>query len=292
MDAAPRLPFAFGRFAIDLPKGARLRGRQQALAHLPLAASELGPGETLQSILDRILIARRSLRAPPGQPAVVRSTHSLLPDMVSVIHYDDPDTPESIAMEAVRVTGGTAFTVRGGNTVDHADALEEAAARIGAAIVPTRASDPPEPGFAVDRAVVAMEMHWQESAEAVFDWAVAMEPQAGAGTLSLASQSNADTVSKPLLEKHAIAVPRMLAQGAVVVTLRAGPRVLSDLSGEELVLEAPTGILLQWQHVGEQRSSERPYLSIALELGKGADPGAAFTAWDALLASFRRRRGS
>lgn len=294
-------PFAFGRFAIDLPPGARLRGRQQSLAHLPLVAAELRPGETLQSILDRILDERRSLRPPAGLPAppaglpvVVRSARMLLPDMASVIHYDDPNTPESIAMEAVRVTGGTAFTVRGGNTVDRADALEEAAARIGAALAPTLAPDPPEPGFCVARAVVAMEMYWEESAEAFFDLPVTMASQAapkpGAATLALGSHSNGDTLPRSLLEKQAIAGPRMLTYG--VVTLRAGPRVLAELPGEELVLQSPSGMMLQWEHVGERRSGDRPNLSIRLELGKGAEPVAALPGWDALLASFRRRRGS
>ena len=304
-------PFAFGRFAIDLPPRARLRGRQQSLAHLPLVAAEVPPGEMLRSILDRILDERRSLRAPPGLmappglPAVVRSARMILPDMASVIHHDDPNTPESVAMEAVRVTGGTAFTVRGGNTVDRADALEEAAARIGAALVPTLAPDPPEPGFSVDRGVVAMEMYWEESAEAFFDLAVSMGPQAApdpgatelpaepepvAATLALGSHSNGDTLPRSLLEKQAIAGPRMLTYG--VVTLRAGPRVLAELPGEELVLRSPSGIMLQWEHVGERRSGERPHLSIRLELGKGSETVAALAAWDTLLASFRRRRGS
>jgi hypothetical protein len=218
----------------------------------------------------------------------------ILPDMASVIHHDDPNTPESIAMEAVRVTGGTAFTVRGGNTVDRADALEEAAARIGAAIVPTLAPDPPEPGFSVDRGVVAMEMYWEESAEAFFDLVVPTElhadPAPVAATLALGSHSNGDTLPRSLLEKQAIAGPRMLTYG--VVTLRAGPRVLAELPGEELVLRSPSGIMLQWEHVGERRSGERPHLSIRLELGKGAETVAALAAWDTLLASFRRRRGS
>ncbi len=280
-----RVPFAFGRFAVDLPPGARLRGRQQALAHLPLSAAELAPGETLQSILGRILDDRRSLVPPPGVPAVVRSTRSLLPDMISVIHHDDPDTPESIAMEAVRVAGGAAFTVRGGNSVDRADALEDAAARIGAAIVPTLSPEPAEPGFAVDRGVVAMEMHWQESAEAFFDLAER-------GTLALASQSNGDDLPRSLIEKQAIAGPRLLAMGASVSTLREGPRVLAELPGEELVLAGPTSMMLQWENVGERRSGDKPHLSIRVELGKGVESAAALAAWDDLLATFRRRRGS
>jgi len=80
--------------------------------------------------------------------------------------------------------------------------------------------------------------------------------------------------------------------GIGMATLRAGPRVLAELPGEELVLLAPSGILLQWENVGERRSGDRPHLSIELELGKGAEPAAALTAWDALLATFRRRRGS
>lgn len=279
----PRTPFAFGRFAVDLPAGARLRGRQEVLAHLPLRAAELQPGETLQVILDRIVNDRRALPPPPGRPSVIRSARMILPDMGSVIHHDDPDTPESIAMEAVRVTGGTAFTLRGGNTEDRADALEEAAARIGAALVPTLAPDPLEPGFAVHRGVAAMEMHWQESAEATF------ELPEGA-TLALRSHSNADTVPRSLLEKQSRVAPELARMGIPATALRAGPRVLADLSGEELALRAPAGAMLQWEYAGERRTGERPQLSIRMEIGEDAEVAPALAVWDALLASFRRRR--
>ena len=281
----PRTPFGFGRFAVDLPAGARLRGRQESLAHLPLQAAELAPGETLQVILDRIVNDRRALPPPPGRPSVIRSARMILPDMGSVIHHDDPDTPESIAMEAVRVAGGTAFTLRGGNTEDRADALEEAAARIGAALVPTLAPNPPEPGFAVSRGVAAMEMHWQESAEAVFDLP-------DGATLALRSHSNADNIPRSLLQKQSIVAPELVRMGIPAAALRAGPRVLADLPGEELVLRAPSSAMLQWEYAGERRSGERPQVSIRMEIGAGAEIAAALAAWDALLASFRRRRSA
>lgn len=284
----PRVPFGFGRFAVDLPPGARLRGRQQAIAHLPVTAAALAPGETLETIAGRLLDEKRSLRPPPGVTAVVHSARALLPDLWAIIFHDDPDTPSSIALEAVRVTGGTAFLIRGGNTVDQAAAMEDAALRIGAALVPTLEPDPPQPGFCIDRGVVAMPLFYQESAEAFFAL-----PAFGEGaTLSLESHSNGDHLPRPLLEKHNRALPRLASVGVPVATRRAAPRELAGLAGEEVVLISPLGrgAVMQWAYVGRPRSAEHPSLSLQMEIEKGADPEPALAAWDALLASLRRRR--
>ncbi|AKT42612.1 T6SS immunity protein Tli4 family protein [Chondromyces crocatus] len=280
----PWKPFALGRFAVELPPSASLRGRQQALVQLPVAARPLAPGEDLAAIHQRLIDEKRVLPPPRGQPSVVHSARMLRGDLVSIIHFDDPDTPESIAMEAVLVTGGTAFTIRGGNTVSRAGALEDAAARIAAAIVPSSEPDPQVPGFAIDRAVVAMAMHWQESADAFFEL--------GQGsTLSLESHSNADALPRPLLEKQALAIPRFASVGVIAFPIRSGPRMLADLPGEELILKHPAGGgLLQWEYIGQPRSSGYPHVSIRMELGEDAALDAALPLWDTLLTSFRRRR--
>ena len=284
-NAEPRIPFGFGRFAVDLPPGVRLRGRQQAIAHLPIEASALAPGETLESIANRLLDEKRSRRPPPGVMAVVHSARSLLPDLWVIIYHDDPETPESIAMEAVRVVGGTAFMIRGGNTVDMAGAMEDAARRIGGAIVPASDPDPPQPGFAIDRGVVAMPFHYQESAEAFF-------ALGDGSSITLESHSNGDQLPRPLLDKHARALPRLASVGVPVATRRAGPRELAGLAGEEVVLISPVGrgAAMQWAYVGRARSAEHPYLSIQMELGVDVDAEPAMSTWDALLASLRRRR--
>ena len=279
------VPFAFGRFAVDLPPHASLRGRQQAIAHLPVSAAPLAPGDDIAAIRRRILDDKRSLTPPRGAPSAIVSDRMLLADMVSVIHHDDPEYPGSIAMEAARIAGGTAFTIRGGNSIDRAAALEDAASRIGAAIVPTLAPDPPEPGFAIDRGVVAMPMYWQESAECLFDLP-------DGATLALQSHSNGDVLPRSLLEKQALVAPRLLSMGIPAAPRREGPRLLADLPGEELVLQSPTGVLLQWEYVGKPRSGEDPQVTIRLELGEGAELAPALPAWDAFLSSFRRRRST
>jgi len=284
MSPEPRISFGFGRFAVDLPPESKLRGRQQAIAHLPITAAALAPRETLGTIVDRVQGEKRLLPPPPGVRAVVHSAGALLPDLWVIIFHDDPDTPESIAMEAVRVTGATAFWIRGGNTVDRVAAMEDAALRIGGAIVPSLDPNPPQPGFCIDRGVVAMPFHYQESAEAFFG--------VGEGaTLSLESHSNGDRLPQPLLQKHAVALPRLASVGVPVVTRRAGPRELAGLAGEEVVLISPVGrgAAMQWAYVGRERSAEHPSLSIGMELREGVDPEPALATWDALLASLRRR---
>ncbi|EYF08095.1 T6SS immunity protein Tli4 family protein [Chondromyces apiculatus] len=280
----PWVPFGIGRFALDLPPNARLRGRQQALVQLPVTARPLAPGEDLAAIHQQMMADKRALPPPPGRPQVVHSARMLRGDMVSIIHFDDPDTPDSIVMEAVMVAGGTAFTIRGGNSLDRAAALEDAAARIGAALLPTTEPNPPVPGFAIDRAVIAMPMHWQESADAFFHVGDHV-------TLALESHSNADLLPRPLIEKQMLGLPRLAAVGVMAIATRSGPRMLADLPGEEVILKQPAGgALLQWEYVGEPRSSSHPHVSIRMELDDEVSLDATLPLWDMLLTSFRRRR--
>lgn len=239
-----------GRYDIILPTAARLRGRDQTVEHMRI--------ETRPS-------------APSFEDGDAGGTQRLSHDTtLTVREIAEAGQMAETETRVRRRIGDRVFAVWGRHDTPLGIAAQRAAALDIAAALDTQAG---APGFCIDGGVVRRGFAWQEAASAGFE--------IGGGRIDIETASNGRTAASPSRALH-----DGLAGG--IESLRDGFRRAAGHQGREQVLRAGDRLLMTWRHAGAPMSGTDPSIRIRWD-APAAEAMATLGAWDAMLASLRRR---
>lgn len=267
----------FGRYALRLPAGSRVIGRDQSMLDLGLRTRELTPGTTLADAPNHAPWATRAdlnTRIGPTVSPVSADT--------VVLTWRATDRAAALVdTEAVRFVGNLLIAAHGrGEGTDQVAAQRQAALGLVAAAAPRPAGVVPARGFCIDRFVIDRDATAQEFAGAAVE--TGRERR-----LYVTTRTNGAEPAPRLSQGGPGTAP------AGISVVRAGARQAGGHPGDELVVSRARGrnrdMLLIWRFVGAPHSGTEPAVELRLEAGDVAAPETLLTEWEGLLAGLRRR---
>ncbi len=266
-----------GRYALRLPAGARVIGRDQSMRDIGLRTRELTPGTRLADAANHApWITRTDLNTRIGPTVSPVSADTVL------LTWRATDRDAAIVdTEAVRFVGNLLVAAHGrGEGTDKVTVQRETALDLVAAATPRAAGVVPARGFCIDRFVVDRDF-------AAEDFAGAAVETGRERRLYVTTRTNGAQPAARLSRGGPGSAP------AGVSVVRTGQRQAGGHTGDELVLSRARGnnrdMLLVWRFVGAPRSGAEPAVELRLEAGDVAAPDTVLAEWDALLAGLRRR---
>lgn len=303
-----------GRLLIDMPEGARVELGRVAIDGLDIASFE-EPDEEFQA---RLAAREAQIRARPDrlggnknmESAREVRTASGFAGRIFVHSRTVTEGTQANGLELERyryeAVDVEALVHANGVSIDlmaegYDPDLIENLPKLVNQLVPNRANRmPTEPGFCFNLAYVRDPLTAEQGEQLTMFALLPSHPD-------IAFRLIYATGNKParygLLERHAASVSqRSLAESLHFTTLRAAPRVIGGLPGDELVekvVEDNSAVVysLEWEVNGTEDNVYHPHLLFEMDTGKGKDgpvqsslsQGAALGLWDKITSSIRIR---
>ncbi|MFC5510275.1 T6SS immunity protein Tli4 family protein [Massilia jejuensis] len=303
-----------GRFLIDLPDETRLELRRPRIhgfdissvdeqqadfqvrlarreAELRAAPDQFGGNRNLESV--------REVKTDNGVVGKIfvhgrKVTEGTQANGLALERYRD----EGVAIEAMVHGQGTSFALAANNyNPDNIDNLP----RLVAKLVPNpRNQIPTEPGFCIDRAWFRDPLTPHQREQVMMSAQLPSHPDIEFLTILAAGNKPA---SQGLLERAAATqATSTLAEQWRISTLRAAPRTIGGVTGDELVkrvaeMNDTVGYSFWWEAGGTEDNVLAPHFVFKMTTGEGADEpvptslseDAAMALWDKISSSIRLR---
>ena len=280
-----------GRFALEVPAGARRYGERYEVRDLTL--QEVAFAEPLEKafagawsvkLADIAKIKAGRLR-PNWIDGDVHSQHELEPGRFAAVLYHTDNVKIAVHYAALRQVGAAGLWLsRPGDTEDIAPTLDTIKV-VGKAYQPRPAGTPPAKGdvFHLPHGAIALPFHEQETAKSVFQ----------GGPLDVEVKVLTESTDEPkgggLMARFGEAVAKAgaaFAAGASPVRNRG--RKAAGLGGEEFVMRDSEDhkLYFMWEFKGEANSGAKPRIQLQM-ITKDERQKEKMAFWDALVDSLR-----
>jgi hypothetical protein len=207
---------------------------------------------------------------------------------------------EGVSLEALVHANGISFDVVA--TDDEPEALENLSSLVSKLVPNPENLIPTEPGYCIDKAYVRDPLTAEQRERVVLFARLPSRPDIGI-ELSLAAGVMPD--QQGLLQRSDSAFQRDLAESGRVTRLRAAPRKIAGLEGDELIrrfVEHNDTVVynLWWEVNGTRDNVLVPHVLLMMDTGVGEhgpvpsslSEGAAIGLWDSIASSIRPRQTS
>ncbi len=279
-----------GRFQMMVPETLSVAGRRQAIYRVDVSTIPLPKGG-IEALWEDRISRIRTLPPPRGIKQVLMRTFEVMPGAPAVLYFRSAETPDLVALEAVRASGSHAVIANRGADLnaEQREALLKATAPEGLArlvqIVLSAYVSATERGFCIgDGAIVTPKPAVNEDA---------LLSLAHRGSPNVKIRFETRTVAEPdtrsysnLDEERQVSGP-----GTRITVLRDQDRVVAGLTGKEIRAavapdKQPPFVRFTWHFPGVPGRSDQPLINVvgtALQREQTILEGA----WEALLSSLR-----
>jgi len=299
-NSAQVVTYCVGRYLVDLPAEAYLRGGRFDHAYVEIEVESMPHDK----FLEEVNTAEKSMEGLTHEGNSPRLVKSLRPaDGSRVLAYWKHETSIGAIVDGYYWLNGKRYLFRKvvtGSKIEEGTALMT---RFISRVRPLEGGIPSAPGFCIPNAIVLDDGRtYPESTTLYFEFKNKKDI-----TFDISTKVNEGNPPESLLSRKPGVMSALGILGATLGglrTIREGDRKIGDMSGQEWLIAAPNdrghrAHLFTWETPGARRDKSHPQIRLDLEsakYGQGVDPGPAslndkdmLKLWESILGTLRLR---